>query len=859
MGINVGYTILTQVEAWMFFQSHLFDFKFDYYRPFGNPTKFIGAVLSFFGKLQDENVVPDEYNAFAKKLPDTSSEEATEKKRHLELAKAYEKYLALKIEKNVFEFSDLHYQVLKLFRERPNVLARVRTVWTHILVDEFQDTNLIQFELIKLLSGDGSNLTVVADDDQSIYAFRGSNISNILGFTKTYPNTEKISLTENYRSPQVLLDRAYQLIQYNNPDRLEVKESIVKKLTSGRGHAGDVIFSQFSKDSDEVKFVVDRIEAELADGVPLSDIALLVRANSYADPFTEELQFRGIPYQYLGLKGLYEREEVKDLLCFLRFLRNPHETSVVFRLMKLKCFRFEMDEILMLLNESRSRKKPLWLMLSGVDHKKAKHFTDTLKRFLDDSRNERAGSVLYEFVSACIYPELLENPTVENEKKIHNINAFFERIKRFESSHSESDAVHLIDFLDLVIEAGENPATADGMIDADAVSIMTVHASKGLEFPVVFVPSLVAQRFPSMNRSETIPFPDGLKRELMEAEKTNLAEERRLFYVACTRSKKHLYLTASRYYGDAKRPKKTSQFLAELGFEIEPHEKPKSKKVSSDTDEDVAGVALPKASVLPVFGSERKIPKKLSYSQISAFQTCPRQYEYAYVYKIPGKSSPALSFGITIHNTLKRFYDFLKSKEHPTLFEADEKSKSLLKVLLEMYDSSFIRTDYVNKEHELQAYDVGKKMMETFYGTNGPDFTLPFLLEKSFVLPLGDYVFTGRFDRIDKNSDGTVEVIDYKTGKLKTQRDADNDLQLSLYALACKEALKLEPASLSLYFLDSDTILQTKRTDADINKAREIFLTIAQQMESSDFAPTPELFKCEYCSYKDICDAAILR
>jgi DNA helicase-2/ATP-dependent DNA helicase PcrA len=502
-----------------------------------------------------------------------------------------------------------------------------------------------------------------------------------------------------------------------------------------------------------------------------------------------------------------------------------------------------MDEILLLLQEARKKKSSLWNVLGKIEKDRAKKMVEILSGFVEKSREYRGGAVLYEFVKEYYYPLLLKEESVENERKILNISAFFDRIKQFESRSDQQDIVYLIDFLDLVIEAGENPATAESELDVEAVKVMTVHGAKGLEFPVVFLPALVSQRFPSMNRSETIPFPDGLKKDLSEAAKTNIAEERRLFYVACTRARENLYLTASRYYGDAKRPKKVSQFVSELGINIEKLEEVEEKEK----------LITEQISKPDLETKKWEMPKRLSYSQISSFKDCPRKYQYSYIYKIPGEGSPALSFGISMHNTMKRFYDYLEASEVPNLF--GEKGDDLT-MLFSIYNESFIYADYLSRKHQKQAYEAGKKMLGEYFQKNGPKFKLPYLTEKSFVVPLGDYVFSGRFDRVDKLDDGSVEVIDYKTGKTRAQKDADKDLQLSLYALACRDALNLNPSKLSFYFLGDNEKIESVRTEEQMDKAKKEFIGIADQMKETDFIPTPGKFVCQYCPYRNICDSA---
>ncbi len=482
------------------------------------------------------------------------------------------------------------------------------------------------------------------------------------------------------------------------------------------------------------------------------------------------------------------------------------------------------------------------------ESEECKKFSELFATYIEKCREYHGGSVLHEFVQRYYYPPLLDVRTLEEERKVRNIVAFFERIRQFESRSEQHDIVALADFLDLAIEAGENPATAESELDVDAVKVMTVHAAKGLEFPMVFVPCLVSQRFPSMNRSEVIPFPDGLKHELSSEAKSNIQEERRLFYVACTRAKSKLYLTASSYYGDIKRPKKISPFVWELGFQKIEDEK---KKVSHDLSAITAVTTV--QTHTPV--GKRNIPPTFSVSQIQTFMECPRKYEYANILRIRGESTPALTFGNSLHNTLKRFYDFLVQLNVPKLFS---EKPDLKETLFEIYASSFIRTDYLTKQHEKQAYDAGKKMLTEFFKKNGPDFTIPILIEKSFTVPLGDFLFKGRIDRIDRLQGNDVEVIDYKSGSTKSQREANKDIQLSLYAIACKEIFGLTPKKLSLYFLKENTKVETSRSEEEMEEAKMFFMKQAKLLTQSDFAPTPNQFTCKYCFFRTICNAAML-
>jgi DNA helicase-2/ATP-dependent DNA helicase PcrA len=237
IGLPDDFKLLNQTEQNLLIRQNFDRFNLDYYRPLGNPTKFISALVKHFSRAKDEEVWPEDYLEYVKELKLNEEErnevtklrsyevtklkEIEEIKRLEEIANAYHVYQQLLLENNALDFGDLINYTLKLFRQRPHILEKYRQQFKYILVDEFQDTNWAQYELIKLLAAPQNNLTVCADDDQSIYKFRGASISNVLCFKKDYPQTKEIVLIKNYRSKQNILDLAYKFIQLNNPNRLE--------------------------------------------------------------------------------------------------------------------------------------------------------------------------------------------------------------------------------------------------------------------------------------------------------------------------------------------------------------------------------------------------------------------------------------------------------------------------------------------------------------------------------------------------------------------------------------------------------------------------------------------------------------
>src|SRR3989344_6099119 len=243
IGLTSNFKLMSEAETYLFVKKHLWRFDLQYFRPKGNPYKFIEGLIQHFERIRDEDVSAKDYLTFAQKHEQdkSSASEKEEAKKYLELAKAFQTYEELKIKEGVMDFSDLITNVLNLFRKRKSILARYQRQFKYILLDEFQDTNFAQYQLIKLLAPSRAkpNLTVVGDDSQSIYKFRGAAISNILSFMKDYPSARHIILTTSYRCPQIILDSAYSLIKYNNPNTLESQLKISKDLQANQSLKGE--------------------------------------------------------------------------------------------------------------------------------------------------------------------------------------------------------------------------------------------------------------------------------------------------------------------------------------------------------------------------------------------------------------------------------------------------------------------------------------------------------------------------------------------------------------------------------------------------------------------------------------------
>ncbi|MEJ2347956.1 MAG: ATP-dependent DNA helicase, partial [Patescibacteria group bacterium] len=668
IGLNPKFKLTTEATAIQFIRNNLFVFDLNYFRPLGNPTKFVSGMLQHFSRLQDEDVTPQEYLKYAEKLKrkkKKTKEEDMEAKKTMELAKAYRTYDELKVKEGLMDFGDLIVKALALFRQRPNILSSYQKQFKYVLVDEFQDTNHAQNELAILLAGKRKNITVTGDDDQSIYRFRGAAVSNIIHFKKTYPRAKIVVLTKNYRSTQKILDRAHDLIQHNNPDRLEAVEKIDKKLTSERRLEGeDIQFIHTDRVENEADIVAKKI-AELVknEKYDYKDFAVLVRANNHADPFTRAFSRHGLPHQFLGPGRLFKQPEVVDLISYLKVLYNFEDSVAFYRLLSINHFKIPARDLAVIGNYARRFNLSIFETCEKIDDvyvtaetkKKIKKIISLIHSHLKLIKRETAGQLLYYFLEETgLLQKFVNIEAPEADKRAQNVSKFFDRLKTYEVDNEDATVSAVVDWIDLSSELGESPLAVDmDWTEVNAINILTVHSSKGLEFPVVFLVNLVGQRFPTIERREQIPIPEELIKEILPVGDFHIEEERRLFYVGLTRAEDMVFLTAADYYGEGKREKKLSPFIFEtLG----------DSAVSAETGEKHQQLSF--LDYTPISKEEKPSIEKekgkihvdyLSYSQIETFKTCPLHYKLRYIFKIPTPPSAPLSFGSSIHAALKDF------------------------------------------------------------------------------------------------------------------------------------------------------------------------------------------------------------
>ena len=442
------------------------------------------------------------------------------------IVKIYQQYQKELFENNALDFGDLILLTVKLLRERPEILENYQNKFRYILVDEYQDINLAQYQLIKLLSGKYHNLFVVGDPDQSIYRFRGADLSNILRFEEDFPHSKVIKLEQNYRSTKVILEGATNLIKHNR-NRKE------KELWTDKKGGEKIRCFEAASALDEAVFVSQEIiQLNNKEGKDFKDFAILYRTNAQSRAFEEVFNKQRIPFKVIGGLRFYERKEVKDILAYLRFIYDQKDEISFLRIInnaKLGIGKITLSKIEDLakkndLNFNQALKQGLKVIKISADRREGiKKFTFLIDEFIEKKNKIKGSELLIKLIQTIdYYKELEKEGEFKAQSKIENIKELILAVQEFEENNVDKSLSAFLEYVALITDIDLYKG------EEDVVTVMTLHSAKGLEFPVVFITGFEEGIFPhsrSVNKEE------------------ELEEERRLCYVGMTRAKEKLYLT----------------------------------------------------------------------------------------------------------------------------------------------------------------------------------------------------------------------------------------------------------------------------------------------------------------------------
>ncbi len=524
------------------------------------------------------------------------------------IAKIYYRYQTKLRKNNAVDFDDIILNTVKILSENPDVLSKYQDKFQYILVDEYQDTNNSQYLLINLLAQANRNLCVVGDYDQSIYKFRGANIGNILNFEDDYSDVQKITLDQNYRSTQNILDAANSVIS-NNKGRMG------KSLWTSNGDGNKVFVYTGTNEYDEARYIARQIKKHFDEQGSFSDCAILYRTNAQSRVIEEMLMRESVPYKVLSGLRFYDRKEIKDIIAYLRVVYNPNDDVSLARIINEPKRKIGNATLEKARNIAREKETSLYDVISHADDypefktaiKKLLGFSEIIQSLIKLKDTVTIEDLTGRILNDTGYmPALVMEDTTESKTRIENLGEFISVITEFEKNEETGNT--LGEFLENISLVSD----IDGYDEnEDSAVLMTIHSAKGLEFPIVFLSGLEEGLFPGMRSMES---------------DDDIEEERRLCYVAITRAKEQLYITKtiSRTIHGKTMPTTASRFFKEIPVEYLEDKttlQPKVAKVMQDLG--VRNAAAPKKEVYMTkgFGSSVKSSGSTDYSKFKAGDT----------------------------------------------------------------------------------------------------------------------------------------------------------------------------------------------------------------------------------------------
>jgi len=869
--------MLDEFDHWILLRRNLRRLRLEKYRRLADPGQFLNDFVEFFSRCQDELVSGEDYQRYAAGLAarleaeretldeDTLAERLETVALQQELARAYRASEELLREKKRVSFGSLITGAVGLLERDAQLCEALQKKYRYILVDEFQDTNIAQLRLLELLAGPARNIVAVGDNDQAIYRFRGASFGSFKLFLERFAGWKegqdsapfRVALTENYRSTPNILRVAMLVIGQNT-----VSADFPKKVLSPNKPPGEKIrIVELATPEEESRWVASELERIHRAGRRWKDFAVLYRQHAHRDHLVEELSRRKIPFVITRL-SILEHPLVRDVLAYLRLIAAPYDDIACARVVAAPAWHLEAQDLVRLATRGRKEKKAIYDLLQVPQGKLAFDRSQAALRqlveFVSSQRKTLKRFTAREILGALT--EWLEIPQRAKEQDRKYVKRLVEFMKEWEPKSETRGLAEFIEYLDYYAQAGGVVSLEDDA-PVDAVQLMTVHGAKGLEFPQVFLLRVNNRAFPATERSRVFEFPMELMKEGSPAEQFHIQEERRLFYVALTRAEERLTITTV-----TEKKGKVPVFIEDIVMEpaikrqdvrqIMP-KLPAAGKEDRATEDHWEDASLFRAAEGPAkifsrvadwaeeFHPPSPEPLTLSPSALSGYRTCPQKYLFGYLWSLREGPKAAMTFGAVMHTTIKRFVDQLRKGVKLPFDEVQ-------RILETEWNSKGFEDEYQEEEYKKD----GLEQLRAFHAGMMAELPQALEQEKTFELPLdNNVIIKGRIDQINAlGNKRDVEIVDYKTGRPKKDADAKKDLQLSLYALAVKEILELEPVRLVFHYLQNNQRQETTRDAKQLDEAQRVVQEAAADIRAGEF-PAKRGFVCRNCAYKPICPA----
>jgi DNA helicase II / ATP-dependent DNA helicase PcrA len=867
---------LEQVDHWILLRRNMRRLQLDKYRRLAEPGQFLTDFIQFFSRCQDELVSGEKYKEYAEGLAakleaerrqideQTYKERLEEVEKQREIARAYSASEELLREKNAVALNGLMTEAVKLLENDVALREKLQKRFRHILVDEFQDTNIAQLRLLELIAAPPRNIVVVGDNDQAIYRFRGASfgsfklfLQRFAGWTEGQDSTKlRVLLQENYRSTPNILRVATQAISHN-----ETSADFPKKvLHASKAEAERVRVVELAGQEEEASWVAGEIERSHRAGRRWKDFAVLYRQHAHRDLLVEELTRRKIPFVISNL-SILDHPLVRDVLSYLRLIAQPYDDVACVRVLAAPAWGLEAPDIVRLAERARKERKAIYDMLqlpqAELPFDASPAAVGTLLEFLCEQRKTLRRRDAQEILNDLTeWLEIAQRASGQDRKYVQRLAEF---VTEWEPKSETRQLAEFLEYLDYYQQANCTISLNDDGAPGDAVQLMTVHGAKGLEFPQVFVLRVNSRAFPVSDRKPLFEFPLELMKEELPEGDYHTQEERRLFYVALTRAEDRLTLTTI-----TEKKGKVPLFIEDIlmdaatkrrdVIQLAPRVTIAGGEEGGTAANEFEAQLFPARGPAKIFSRvaewaeayypEIPEPLKLSPSSVMGYRSCPQQFLFQKLWSIEGQARATLTFGRVVHSTIRRAMTEMK-KGNLLRFEEVQR----------IYENEWSALGFEDDYQEQEYKKDGLEQLRTFHAAVLK--ALPEILEqeKGFELDLENNVIVkGRIDQINSLGRKDVEIVDYKTGKPRNESEAKKDLQLSIYAIAVKEILELNPVRLVFHYLQNNERQETTRDAKQLAEAQVLVQEAAAEIRAGEFTAKPG-FHCRSCSYKPICPA----
>ena len=863
--------VLDDKDLWIFLRRRIRELNLDYFVRAADVGKFLEDLLDFIRRCHDELAGPERYEDYVRRLQagefriprvarskdagNLSDQEVLGRCR--EIANVYATVERMLRENNLGTFGHMIVRAHELLQQNPGLLAEQQNRTRFILVDEFQDANFAQVKILQALAGETRNIFAVGDPDQAIYQFRGASSAAFALFQQSFPGTKLAVLDKNRRSTTPILRSAFALIE-ENPEAFGGKAFGGKQgalpyrrspLISAREEEAKGLDEPFSSAPVEAVLLADR-GAECTDLVSLiqrrkrqlrcrwKDFAVLYRQHSHRDDLVEELAEQEVPFSIENMDVL-DTSDARDLLGCLGAVVSSSDEGGMFRVAALPQFGIDPEKLRAGMKAiPRDATGPgVATVLGQIEG--GQTVLETVQRTRDEIAHTGAKA-------REAFEIILRRFALKRSPVVKAVLDFVEAWER-KPLTGTGEIGELVEYLEYFREA--RGAICMPSSGEDAVQLMTAHTAKGLEWDHVFIMRANSGSFPCSFRERLVEFPPELRESDLHIESETKAlhneEERRLFYVAMTRARDTLSI-----YGKEGKGKELTPpgYLRELlkNQQLKPWFR--SRRAQAMQTEIFAEARQPvgnsRTSEWLALPPARDLGERLSASAVQTYETCPLQFKLQREWNIPGEIGGAMQFGAAVHRVLRAYFDSVRFGREMNEGE-----------LLDFFRHELAEAGFQDRyQHELYEKQGEQRIRDFLAAVRRAPLPEVLHVEEWFEMRIGAATVSGRIDRMDRAGEQGVVITDYKTGKPKSQEDADESLQLSIYALAAREKWGYRPDLLVFYNLEENAPVVTTRSDAQLADARLKVEDVARKIAAGNFE-AKKGFHCIFCNYRNLCPA----